>query len=400
MNVDSWLKTFRAKALLEYELREIPGKLARGWRFTDASAFVPRGVPLDRYRPVLTAASVPPEAELLRFGEVSGETETLVRSGLENSLGPDTHKLELLSLSRWQDARILRIPAGVRIEEPVSITLTPGDSEFTSTRLLIIAGEGSSITVFNLLSGGPPAGTPFLVNSAVEILAGEGAAVRFASSQELAEGGVSYLSLRVRAASDSSVSSAIATFGCRQAKVDLESFLEGSGAHSLLVGIAVASGEQSHDHHVFTLHTASATRSDCDFRSVVGDRAQSTVTGLIKIRPEAKGCEAWQGNRNLMLSKEAKANSLPELEIMNNEVKCSHGSATGPVDPGQVYYLMSRGIPREEAARLLTAGFVQPALESVPAPLRELIGARLAGRLETATAASAHAPLDARLETA
>jgi Fe-S cluster assembly protein SufD len=158
--------------------------------------------------------------------------------------------------------------------------------------------------------------------------------------------------------------------------------LDGEGSRSEMVGVTLSEGRQHLDHHTLHEHRAGRTFSNLDFRAAVAGRARSTYTGLIRIDTGAPGSEAYQQNRNLLLSPRAHADTIPELEILTDEVSCSHGATVAPVDPEHVFYLQSRGIPAAEALRLVVRGFLEETLQRVPQNLRPALEELVAGRLQ------------------
>jgi len=172
--------------------------------------------------------------------------------------------------------------------------------------------------------------------------------------------------------------------GAGLAKFDLGALLAGKGAKSESWGVVIAGGKRHLDHHTVHEHSAPETTSRFSYRGVLSGRARSVYTGVIRIAADAPGCTAYQENRNLMLSADARADSIPELEISNNEVSCSHGATFGPVDEEQLYYLATRGIARDDAVAMVVGGFVEPALAHLPESAREIAAARLAAVLSSA----------------
>ncbi|MGQ9591066.1 MAG: SufD family Fe-S cluster assembly protein, partial [Planctomycetota bacterium] len=153
----------------------------------------------------------------------------------------------------------------------------------------------------------------------------------------------------------------------------LGSRLEGPGARAELYGFLFGDGRHSFDHHTVHHHRGRHTSSDLDFKVVLCDRARSAYTGLIRIEPEAPVSEAYQENRNLVLGDEAKATSIPELEILTDDVRCTHGATVGSLDPNEVFYLRSRGLDRAEATRLIVEGFIEPAASRLPEAVRRRV---------------------------
>ena len=150
------------------------------------------------------------------------------------------------------------------------------------------------------------------------------------------------------------------------ARVRSDSVLEGPGGDSELLAAYFGAGDQMHDLRTVQHHAAPRTRSDLLFKGVVANRAHSVYSGLIRVEKGAKGTNAFQTNRNLVLSEGAQADSVPNLEIEDNDVRCSHASAVGPIDESERFYLESRGVPPHVAERLIALGFMEDVLERFP----------------------------------
>ena len=149
-----------------------------------------------------------------------------------------------------------------------------------------------------------------------------------------------------------------------------------------MIGVALGSGKQRCDLHTGHNHKAGNTWSNIDFKAVMGGQARSSYTGLIRIDENARVTEAFQTNRNLLLTPKAHADAIPELEILNEEVSCSHGATVAPVDPEQLFYLQSRGMSPDEAVGLVVRGFLENTLRSLPAALRPAVEQVVESRLE------------------
>ena len=164
-----------------------------------------------------------------------------------------------------------------------------------------------------------------------------------------------------------------------------ESLITGSGGESDLLAVYFGDGDQMLDFRTLQDHDAPHTRSDLLFKGAVEDRARSVYSGLVRLRADAQHSSAFQTNRNLVLTEGAGAESIPNLEIEANDVRCSHASAVGPIDDDRLYYLESRGIPPGEAERLIILGFFDDVLNRLPVPslagaLRRTVEAKV-GRL-------------------
>ena len=171
-------------------------------------------------------------------------------------------------------------------------------------------------------------------------------------------------------------------FGANLSKQNFGVILNDKGADSSIYGLLFGTRRQHFDYYTLHHHASGQTTSNIDFKVVLRDKALSAYTGLIRIDEGAKVCEAYQENRNLLLSPGCRAETIPELEILNEDVSCSHGATIGSVDPQMLFYLASRGIPEDSAVRMIVSGFVASTLELVPDDLRERVSGFVDQRLE------------------
>ena len=169
-----------------------------------------------------------------------------------------------------------------------------------------------------------------------------------------------------RVGRDATLRSMTVALGGQYARERTDSVLEGSGGDSELLAAFFGAGDQMHDLRTVQHHAAPHTRSDLLFKGAVANRSHSVYSGLIRVEKGAKGTNAFQTNRNLVLSEGAQADSVPTLEIEDNDVRCSHASAVGPIDESQLFYLESRGVPAHAAERLIALGFMEDVLERFP----------------------------------
>ena len=204
--------------------------------------------------------------------------------------------------------------------------------------------------------------------SAVELIVGDAARVGYLSVQEHGSKTWSLATQQARVGTDGSLRSAAIALGGDYARLRSESVLAGRGAESNLLAVYFGDGDQMLDFRTLQDHAASHTQSNLLFKGAVEDRARSVYSGLIRIREDAARAEAYQTNRNLVLTEGAAAESIPNLEILNNDVKCSHASTVGSIDEDQLYYLESRGVPPEEAERLIVLGFFDEVIDQLPVP--------------------------------
>jgi Fe-S cluster assembly protein SufD len=263
----------------------------------------------------------------------------------------------------------VRVPAGVVVEKPIIVLhWSEGAGQATFPHTLVVAEESAEVTVLDRFGSPDVRGDHHLVDAVVEILVGDDARVRYLSVQEHGPHTWHIALQRAHVGRDASLHSSAVALGGEYARLRSESLLVGEGAESDLMAVYFGDGDQMLDFRTLQDHDAPNTRSDLLFKGAVEDAAHSVYSGLIRLRPSARKAVANQTNRNLVLTEGAGAESIPNLEIEANDVRCSHASAVGPVDDDQLYYLESRGVPPEEAERLIVLGFFDDVLERLPVP--------------------------------
>jgi Fe-S cluster assembly protein SufD len=277
----------------------------------------------------------------------------------------------------------IHVPAGVVVEKPIAVlhwSFGEGWASFPHT--LVVAEDAAEVTVVDRFAS---AGGAHLVDAVVELLLGEGANVRYLSVQEHGARTWQIALQRAHLARDATLRSSAVALGGDYARLRSESRLDGAGSESDLLAVYFGDGTQMLDFRTLQDHAAPNTRSNLLFKGAVEDRAHSVYSGLVRLRRQAQRAEAYQTNRNLVLTEGAGAESIPNLEIEANDVRCSHASTVGPVDDDQRYYLATRGIPPEEADRLIVMGFFEDVFARLPVrsltgPLREAVIRKLEHR--------------------
>ena len=276
---------------------------------------------------------------------------------------------------------VIRIKAGATVADPIAIGHWTDVSDLaTFPRLVVQAGESSQAAVVEYHASAP--GQPGLCVPVVELDVARAARLGYLNAQNLGLATWQIASQVSRVDTEATLVSAGAGFGGDYARQRTDCRLVGQGATGNLLGIYFGEGAQTLDFRTFQDHAAPDTTSNLLFKGAVGGDSRSVYTGLIKVRKNARGTNAFQTNRNIKLSENAWAESVPNLEIENNDVHCSHASAVGPVDEDQRFYLESRGVPTAIAERLVVTGFFDEVLEQLPAisagvALRALVGAKL-----------------------
>ncbi len=275
----------------------------------------------------------------------------------------------------------LRIPPGFVVDAPIVITHTLlADGVACFPRLVIDAGADSEVTVIELfVSDDDVTG---IVMPVLQVRAQQAARVKYLAVNELGSSVWQIANQQSLGERDSSTLLSTVALGGDYARVRTHAQLVGKGSSTRQVALYFADGHQTHDFRTTQEHIAPKTTSELLFKGAVNDVARSVYTGLIKIGPEARGTQAFQTNRNLTLSDGAWAESVPNLEIETNDVKCSHASTVGPIDEEQRFYLESRGIQPDIAERLVVLGFFDEVLAQLPvgslaAELRERISKKL-----------------------
>jgi Fe-S cluster assembly protein SufD len=305
--------------------------------------------------------------------EAAREHEELVRPHLANLLPGDGGKFEALNLAALSGGFFLYIPAGLELDEPIYLFNSHDDgARFSAPRILVVADRGSRATIFTEFVGSADSGRNdrngfHRVDAVLEFFVGRSSRVSHVAIQRLSRRCSGYVTSLARLEEDSRLDTIVTSFGGAVLKMDTGVFMEGEGSEGELVGFAFGEGNQRLDHRTVYGHRAQHTNSRLDFKVVLKEEARSAYTGLLRISEDAPFCEAYQENRNILLSDGARADSIPELEILNEEVHCSHGATVGPIDPDEIFYLASRGIRKTDALRMVVGGFLEPTLTRIPA---------------------------------
>lgn len=349
----------------QWRTTELPTTDAEIWRYSrieelDLDAFEPRS-----YTPQVTGPQdhVRAGADLV---DLFPDDRPDVFADLNATFAATTHVL---------------VPAGAVVEQPIVVThVVPAGGALVSPRLVIEAGRDSQVTVVECFVS--EASGAALVLPVLQVRASEAARVQYLGVNQLSADAWSIGHQQAVGERDSSTLLASVALGGDYARVRTEARLVGKGASTRQVALYFAGGQQMHDFRTIQDHAAPHTTSDLLFKGAVQDHSKSVYTGLIRIRENAKGSNAFQTNRNLTLSEGAWAESVPNLDIETNDVKCSHASTVGPIDEDQRFYLESRGVRPEVAERLVVLGFFDEVLEQLPAgdlaaELRRSVAAKL-----------------------
>ena len=256
------------------------------------------------------------------------------------------------------------VPDDTKIDLPIqALTYLDADGAAVFPHTLLVVGANAEVTFIDRYVS-PKLARAFS-DAIVEIHVGDGAHVRYVSVQEWGDG-VTHLGIqRARVGRDATFRSLNIGFGASLARAEAETVLSEPGGFSEMLGIFFADEDQHFDHRSIQDHVAPNCTSDLLYKGALRDHSRAVYSGWVHVRPDAQKTNAMQTSRNIVLSEHAKADAIPNLEIEANDVRCGHAASVGPVDEDAVFYLMSRGIPRPEAERLIVSGFFQEVLDRV-----------------------------------
>jgi Fe-S cluster assembly protein SufD len=395
----AWLQKARAAAAQRWAAAPVPDRVEHLWRYTDPARLLPGAravlVPDARFGDVpddfhdavfdnaaayavardgvlLRSAVDPPLADL---GVVVEDLRTAAKArkalvepclfALRRICDAAGAKFDDLSAAVFVGGAFVRVPRGVDLDRPVRIASRVGGDGLLASRSVIVAEAGSASTIVIELQSADD-GAPTLFHETTEVFVGKGARLRLVFVQALGKGAVHAPVVRSRVERDGALETVTVALGGALVKSLQVTELAEPGASTKVLGIVFGSGRQHFDHHTFQDHVAEHTTSDLDYRTVVGERARSAYTGRLRISKDGGRSEAHQKNHNLVLSDQARADTIPELEILTNDVSCSHAAAVAPIDEEQVFFCTSRGLPPAEARRAIVLGFLEPTVERIP----------------------------------
>ena len=402
-----WLLARRREAWEVYEKIGLPDRSDEEWRRIDfkgldmeafkpfeAANGGPPGLPIEGAAGVLRQRGSEPgrvevDEELTRKGvifmplsQAAREHPDLVRRHLFTEVTADRDKFAAAHAALFSGGTLLYVPDNVEIERPILGQFwSSGGGAAVLPHTLILAGRNSR---FNYLDEflSPPHELAAFTSGSAEIFVEEGAEVGYVSLQKWGRHAYQFANQRAHIKKDGTARIFNVTLGGRFAKLRCEANLQGPGAKAELKGVYFASGDQFFDFHTLQDHQVGNTTSDLLFKGALRDEARAVYAGLIRIEKGAAHSDAYQANRNLVLSDKAKATSIPMLEIDNNDVRCTHGATVGPVDPMHLFYLTSRGIPEPAAMRMLVQGFFGEVVDRIPfEQARKLVEEELEVRL-------------------
>jgi Fe-S cluster assembly protein SufD len=314
------------------------------------------------------------DPELAKKGVIFTDLESAAQQypqELSKTLGqivePKEGKFAALTSALARNGVFVYVTRGVQVEQPLhSLTWAAGAGLAHFSHLLIWLEEGASLTYVHETASPKFDEGQSLHGGVVELYVGAGANLRFVELQSLGDHVWNFTHERARIERDGNVDWIFGAVGTKLTKNFSDLDLVGQGANGRMSGFYFADGDQHLDHDTQQNHMAAHTTSDLLFKGALKGESRSVWQGMIYVAPDAQQTDGYQANRNLVLSEHARADSIPGLEIMADDVRCTHGATVGKIDPELVFYLQSRGIPIEEAEKLVVEGFFDPIMERIP----------------------------------
>jgi Fe-S cluster assembly protein SufD len=387
----------REEARARYEALPLPDTSMEAWRFTDLRGFDPdafvrnghgRGLTPDMAAASMVDIDVAGLAYAGEGGiEIERAPEGVTFAPLESHpllgrlVGTDD-KFAAHNAAEWQHGLLVHVRRGVVLEKPLYVRITnSADGGALFWRLLVVAEEDSRFSLIEeYVSSGPDVAG--YTNAAAEIYVEQGAKLEYVSIQDLARETWHFASHRARVERDAELDWVAGGFGSKKGKIRIENDLAGQGATSRVTGCYFADGAQELDYDTLQEHLAPNTTSDFAFKGVLRDKARAVWRGMIRVAQDAQKTNAYQENRNLLLSPDAHADSIPGLEIEANDVRCTHGATVSQVNRDELFYCMARGLSRSEAELLIVRGFYQEIFDRIElAPVRDALQGVLEARI-------------------
>jgi Fe-S cluster assembly protein SufD len=307
------------------------------------------------------------------------EHPALVQRAFGSVVALDENKFTALHYALWSSGTFVYVPRNVVVERPLQVVIRQSAGKQAGYHhTVVLTEESADVTVVEDYLGAENG----MSNSAVELASGPNSRLHYLHLQNLADSTWNFSTQRMNLGNDSLLRYFIGSWGSRLNKTWINMDLNGRGSHGELLGLYFPGGRQHLDHHTNQLHRAPNATSDLLFKGALKDRARSVYQGYIKVYPGAQKTNAYQANRNLMLSKTARGDSIPGLEIEADDVRCTHGATAGQIPEEYTFYLMSRGIDRGNAERMVVQGFFEEVLDRIPVEgVRNKLESEIAAKL-------------------
>ena len=392
-----WLRVLRATGIGAFEEAGFPTTRLEDWRHTSvaaiartefqrppASAGVADVAVLDtidfghafarrqlvfvngRYAPALSTAGTSDGVHVRSLREVLDREPQLVQPYLDRQASGPGRPFAALNAAFLDDGAFIAVPAGTVLTEPIHLVFlsAPGPQATAShPRVLVWAGRKSQVSIIESYGGTSDA--VYLTNAVTEITLEDGAVVDHYRLQRESARAFHVGTLCATQGRATRFASHAISLGASLSRLDIRQLFAGEGGECILNGLFLGSDRQHTDTHTWVDHAEPHCTTRELYKGIVDDKARGVFVGRILVRPGAQKTDAIQSNKNLILSREALVDSLPQLEILADDVKCKHGSTTGQLDPLALFYLRSRGIGEEAARALLTYAFASDVVQRI-----------------------------------
>jgi Fe-S cluster assembly protein SufD len=395
----TFLRTYRKDAWAKFQKLPLPSITEEAWRRTDirplqvgsfalpskkAAAKLP-AIPARLLKPLVGAGHggqiiLSPEKTTIQlskaiakqgvvftdFATAAKKHLKLLKKVLGQIVKPGEGKFAAMAGALASRGVLLYVPKGVSVEEPLhSLLWGPGSSLAHFSHILVWVEDGASVTYVHEAAS-PTAKDQALHAGIVELHVGSRANLRFVELQSWGEHVWNFSHERARVMQDGNLDWIFGALGSHLTKNFSEINLEGEGGTARMSGFYFTDGVQHLDHDTQQNHMAPHTTSDLLFKGALEEKSRSVWQGMIYVAPGAQRTDGYQANRNLVLSKKARADSIPGLEIQADDVRCTHGATVGKIDADEYFYLLSRGIAPVDARRLIVEGFFDPIMQRIP----------------------------------
>ena len=394
------LYAYRQQAWEAFRSLPVPGTSEEAWRRTDlrglkADAFHLPGKDAYLDLPAVPEKLLTPLADGAHGGEIilmAGGAQARLEESLKNkgvvftdlqtalrdhaglvakilgkAVQPNEGKFAALTGALGENGVLLYVPRNVQVEYPLhSLLWGPGLNLAYVSHLLVYLEEGASVTYVHESASPTESGGQTLHSGIVEIYVGPAATLHFVELQSWGENVWNFSHERALVDRDATLDWVFGAVGSHLTKNFSELNLVGQGSTGKMSGFYFTDHDQHLDHDTQQNHLAPNTTSDLLFKGALVQESRSVWQGMIYVSPQAQKTDGYQANRNLILSRQARADAIPGLEILADDVRCTHGATVGKIDEDQVFYLMCRGIPRADAERAIVEGFFDPIMQRIP----------------------------------
>lgn len=411
-----WLKQLRRAAWQKFTELPLPSRREEEWMRTDIRMFkldkfappagpesaltvgapealLAKGIDLGGTMTVVNGRTVETRLsdELAKQGVLFGSLDKLVEAHGDklqpyferNLVNPNEDKFAALHAACWTGGTLLYVPRGVSVTQPLLnlavLAGAGGTNPVDLSKILVILEDGASATLLSETAGDDHAA---LHCGSIELFVGKHARLRYVNLQNWGSGTWHFAHQKGAVDADGSLQWTIGALGSKLAKVNQHTALVGPHAWAQVNGVMFTEGRQHLSYHTLQHHEQPHCKSDLLYKGALQDDSRLVWRGMIRVDREAQKTDAYQRDDNLMLSDGSRADSIPGLEILADDVRCTHGATAGRVDESQIFYARSRGFTRKEAIRMIVAGFFQQVfdrieIESVREALGEAIGRRI-----------------------